>query len=407
MDYRLPLRIALRYLVSRKSHTAVNIISAISVAAVAVTAMAMVCVLSVFNGFAGLVGDKLSRLDPQIKVVAAEGVIENSDSLVDVLRRIEGVTLATPTLESRALAIYDGRQMPVVVKGVAPDYERLTAIDSLIKDDGEFLLSLDGDDLSVVSLGVSLVLNTAPGYFAPLEIYAPRRRGAINPANPMTSFRRCRTFVAGTFEVQQQEYDNDYIFLSLDAARQLFDYPTQATAIELGVKGDVESIRRRISDVLGDKYVAKDRLMQHSQSFKMINVEKWMTFLLLGFILVIASFNIISTLAIIIAEKDESITALRAMGADRRLVSSIFVAEGWLISIVGAAIGVVVGLGLCALQIKYGFVKMGTDAKNLIIDTYPVVIEPTDLLTILSIVAVVGLITSWATAIAMRRRLDR
>ncbi|MDD6141256.1 MAG: FtsX-like permease family protein [Bacteroidales bacterium] len=407
MNYRLPLRIALRYLVSRKSHTAVNIISAISVAAVAVTAMAMVCVLSVFNGFAGLVGDKLSRLDPQIKVVAAEGVIENSDSLVDVLRRIEGVTLATPTLESRALAIYDGRQMPVVVKGVAPDYERLTAIDSLIKDDGEFLLSLDGDDLSVVSLGVSLVLNTAPGYFAPLEIYAPRRRGAINPANPMTSFRRCRTFVAGTFEVQQQEYDNDYIFLSLDAARQLFDYPTQATAIELGVKGDVESIRGRISDTLGDKYVAKDRLMQHSQSFKMINVEKWMTFLLLGFILVIASFNIISTLAIIIAEKDESITALRAMGADRRLVSSIFVAEGWLISIVGAAIGVVVGLGLCALQIKYGLVKMGTDAKNLIIDTYPVVIEPTDLLTILGIVAVVGLITSWATAIAMRRRLDR
>ena len=369
--------------------------------------MAMVCVLSVFNGFAGLVGDKLSRLDPQIKVVATEGVIENSDSLIDVLRKIDGVTLATPTIESRALAIYDGRQMPVVVKGVAPDYERLTAIDSLIKDDGDFLLSLDGHDLSVVSLGVSLVLNTAPGYFAPLEIYAPRRRGAINPANPMTSFRRCRTFVAGTFEVQQQEYDNDYIFLSLDAARQLFDYPTQATAIELGVDGDVESVRRRISDTLGDKYVANDRLMQHSRSFKMINVEKWMTFLLLGFILVIASFNIISTLAIIIAEKDESITALRAMGADRRLVSGIFVAEGWLISIVGAAIGVAVGLGLCALQIKYGLVKMGTDAKNLIIDTYPVVIEPADLLTILGIVAVVGLITSWATAIAMRRRLDR
>lgn len=407
MNYRLPLRIALCYLVSRKSHTAVNIISAISIAAVAVTAMAMVCVLSVFNGFAGLVGDKLSRLDPQIKVVATEGVIENSDSLIDVLRKIDGVTLATPTIESRALAIYDGRQMPVVVKGVAPDYERLTAIDSLIKDDGDFLLSLDGDDLSVVSLGVSLVLNTAPGYFAPLEIYAPRRRGAINPANPMTSFRRCRTFVAGTFEVQQQEYDNDYIFLSLDAARQLFDYPTQATAIELGVDGDVESVRRRISDTLGDKYVAYDRLMQHSRSFKMINVEKWMTFLLLGFILVIASFNIISTLAIIIAEKDESITALRAMGADRRLVSGIFVAEGWLISIVGAAIGVAVGLGLCALQIKYGLVKMGTDAKNLIIDTYPVVIEPADLLTILGIVAVVGLITSWATAIAMRRRLDR
>ena len=407
MNYRLPLRIALRYLVSRKSHTAVNIISAISIAAVAVTAMAMVCVLSVFNGFAGLVGDKLSRLDPQIKVVATEGVIENSDSLIDVLRKIDGVTLATPTIESRALAIYDGRQMPVVVKGVASDYERLTAIDSLIKDDGDFLLSLDGDDLSVVSLGVSLVLNTAPGYFAPLEIYAPRRRGAINPANPMTSFRRCRTFVAGTFEVQQQEYDNDYIFLSLDAARQLFDYPTQATAIELSVDGDVESVRRRISDTLGDKYVANDRLMQHSRSFKMINVEKWMTFLLLGFILVIASFNIISTLAIIIAEKDESITALRAMGADRRLVSGIFVAEGWLISIVGAAIGVAVGLGLCALQIKYGLVKMGTDAKNLIIDTYPVVIEPADLLTILGIVAVVGLITSWATAIAMRRRLDR
>lgn len=406
----LPLRIALRYMFSKKSHTAVSIISAISVCAVAVTAMAMICILSVFNGFSRLVDSKLSSLDPQLKAVAAEGkIISDADSLIRLIRGVEGVRFAVPTISDKALAVYGDKQVPITLKGVTDDYSKLNDIESLVKEDGQYVLSYEEVQFAVVSVGTAVALDAHPGYSMPLELYAPKRRGAVNPANPMSAFRSSNAYISGVFEVQQAEYDNDLVIVPIDIARRLFDYSTEASAIEIAIADGVSEadVAQRIQKLTGDKCIVQTRLMQHSGSLKMINMEKWVTFLLLGFILIIASFNIISTLTILIIEKDESIRTLRSMGADNRMISRIFIAEGWLISIAGAATGIIAGVILCLLQQWFGLIKISSDTKALIIDSYPVAVEFTDVLAVAGIVAAVGFFTSWATAVAMRRRLSQ
>lgn len=405
---KLPFRIALRYLKSKKSHTAVSVISAISVCAVAVTAMAMVCVLSVFNGFSDLVSRNLSRIDPQLKVEASQGkVIANADSVIVAVKGVDGVRMAIPTITDNALAVYGDKQQPVTLKGVTDEYGDMTEISSLVKSDGSYLLEMQGYSFAVVSVGTAVALEAHPGYYVPLEIYSPKRRGAVNPAIPMTAFRKGEAFISGVFEVEQTEYDMNYAIVPIDFARKLFDYTTEATAVEVALDAgaDEAAVRDAVQAALGDGYVVKDRLMQHSNSLKMINVEKWVTFLLLGFILVIASFNIISTLAILIIEKDSSISVLRSLGADNKMITNVFVAEGWLISLTGAVAGIVVGVGLCLLQQYFGLIKFSADSGTLLIDSYPVAVAFTDVLVVLAIVALVGFLTSAVTAVAMRKRL--
>lgn len=407
---RFPLKVALRYLVSKKSHTAVSVISAISVCAVAVTALAMICVLSVFNGFSGIVNDKLSLIDPDIRIMAAKGkVVANADSMLAVVRSVEGVELATPTITENALAVYADNQVPVVLKGVTEDYDKLTDIASTVKGDGSFLLSADGRPLSVLSVGAAVALQAHPGFYRNLELYAPKRLGTVNVANPLSSFRFRSTFVSGVFEVGQAEYDTNLIFVPLDVARELYSYDKQATAIEIKMAAGYSESRlmSQLGERLGKDYVVENRLMQHSESLKMINVEKWITFLLLAFILIIASFNIISSLAILIIEKNESIATLRSLGADSHTITRIFVIQGWLISLSGALAGIVLGVILCLIQQHFGLIKMSADAHSLIIDTYPVIVEGTDVLSVLVAVAVVGFLTSLATAVAMRKYLRR
>ena len=405
---KLPLRIALRYLTSKKSHTAVNVISAISVCAVAVTAMAMVCVLSVFNGFSNLVNGNLSRLDPELRVIAAHGkAIEKADSVISIIKSVKGIHTAIPTITDNALAVYGDKQLPVTLKGVTEEYGNLTEIASLVKPDGTYLLEMQGNPLAVVSVGTAVALEAHPGYYMPLEIYAPKRKGAVNPAIPMTAFRSGNTFISGVFEVEQTEYDMNYAIVPIELARKLFDYPTQATAIEIGIESgtDAATARDNLQKALGDSYTVQDRLMQHSNSLKMINVEKWITFLLLGFILIIASFNVISTLAILIIEKNQSIYTLRSMGADNKMITDIFLTEGWLISLTGAIAGIVTGVVLCLIQQYFGIIKMNSDSGTLLIDSYPVAVEFTDVAIVLAAVALVGFLTSVVTAVAMRKRL--
>ena len=405
---KLPLRIALRYLTSKKSHTAVNVISAISVCAVAVTAMAMVCVLSVFNGFSNLVNGNLSRLDPELRVIAAHGkAIEKADSVISIIKSVKGIHTAIPTITDNALAVYGDKQLPVTLKGVTEEYGNLTEIASLVKPDGTYLLEMQGNPLAVVSVGTAVALEAHPGYYMPLEIYAPKRKGAVNPAIPMTAFRSGNTFISGVFEVEQTEYDMNYAIVPIELARKLFDYPTQATAIEIGIESgtDAATARDNLQKALGDSYTVQDRLMQHSNSLKMINVEKWITFLLLGFILIIASFNVISTLAILIIEKSQSIYTLRSMGADNKMITDIFLTEGWLISLAGAITGIVTGVVLCLIQQYSGIIKMNSDSGTLLIDSYPVAVEFTDVAIVLAAAAFVGFLTSAVTAVAMRKRL--
>ena len=381
----LPLRIALRYLVSKKSHTAVSVISTIAVCAVAVTALAMICVLSVFNGFHQLVDSKMSSMEPAVKVSAKRGVIVDASALIGKIQKVEGVEVAVPTVTESALVIYGNRQIPIVLKGITDDYDRLTNLKKLIKPDGRFLLTDGNSDYCIMSIGAALTLDAR------------------------TAFQRVPTCVSGVFEVRQGAYDQNYVFTSLAAARTLLDYTTEATAIEVGLRqgADEGTVMSAISKAVGDGYKVENRLMQHSQSLKMINVEKWISLLLLSLILVVASFNVISTLAILILEKDESIRTLHSLGADNRMVEQIFVAEGWLISIVGAVAGLAVGVVLCVLQQHFGFIRLSADASNLVVNTYPVAVSVGDVAMILGIVAVVGLLASLATTRAMRGYLYR
>ena len=404
---RFSLKIAARYLVAKKTHSAVNIISIISMCGVVVTTAALVCVLSVFNGFASLIGSKLSMLDPQIAISATEGkVIEHADSLISVVRGIDGVKIAIPTVEDHCLALFGDYQMPVRVKGVPQGYDTLTNITPAILE-GEFMLDDSVSRYGVLSIGAALQLRARPGFIGQVRLFAPQRRGAVNLANPMGAFRADSVFVAAVYQIEQSDYDRDLMFVPLDMAQFLFDCDDEATTVEVTLQptADEQAVMQSLTATLGDGYIVKNRLMQQAASFRMVNIEKWVTFLLLGFIMVIATFNVISTLSLLIIEKDESIRTFRYLGATDKQISGIFVAEGWLISLTGAVLGVSLGLLLCWLQQEFGLIALQGNGDNLIVRTYPVEIQLADVAIVFALVAAVGLLTSLVTSAIMRRRL--
>ena len=403
----LPLKIAWRYLVSKKGHQAVNIISIVAVCGVVVATAALICVLSVFNGFRGLIMGKLAMLDPQVAITATVGkAINDADSVIDVVSAIPGVERAIPVIEDQALAIYAQMQMPVRLKGVPDDYNTMNQMDSVIVD-GQWKLRDQVSQYAVAGAGPAIRLMVRPDFLGMVRLYAPQRQGRVNIANPMGAFRQDSLFVSGIFQVQQNNYDADLIYVPLDMARGLFDYETEATQIELKLtpQADEQQVMSNISQKLGSSYQVKNRLMLQREAYRLVNIEKWMAFLLLAFILVIATFNVISTLSLLIIEKDDSIATLRALGANDRQISRIFVLQGWLITLIGAITGVVLGLILCLCQQQFGWLHLSGDSANMIISTYPVAVEWTDVLVTLALVAAVGLLTSMVTALIMRRRL--
>ena len=403
----LPLKIAWRYLVSKKGHQAVNIISIVAVCGVVVATAALICVLSVFNGFRGLIMGKLAMLDPQVAITATVGkAINDADSVIDVVSTIPGVERAVPVVMDQALAMYAQYQMPVHLKGVPDDYNTMNDMDSVIVD-GEWKLRDQVSKYAVAGAGPAVRLCVRPEFLGMVRLYAPQRQGRVNIANPMGAFRQDSLFVSGIFQLQQNSYDADLIYVPLEMARGLFDYDTQATQIEVKLSpGTSESqVMKAIGQALGSGYQVKNRLMQQREAYRLVNIEKWMAFLLLAFILIIATFNVISTLSLLIIEKDDSIATLRALGANDRQISRIFVLQGWLITLVGAITGVVIGLILCLCQQRFGWLHLSGDPANMIIDAYPVEVQWTDVLVTLALVAAVGLLTSMVTALIMRRRL--
>lgn len=403
------LKIALRYLKSKKTHNAVNIISVVAICGVVITTAAMVCVLSVFNGFSSLIGSKLAKLDPPIMVNAASGkAISNADSIVAAIASIDGVEMALPTISDHALAVYNGAQMPVLLKGVPDGYERLTGINDVIID-GNYLLNDGYNQYTVLSVGVALQLGVRPGFVEGVRILAPKRIGNINLANPAGAFRSDTMRVTGVYQVEQSDYDRDMMYVPIEAARFLFNYPTEATGIEVSPTPDADeaSVIAAISAKLGEEYTVKNRLMQQANAYRMVNIEKWVTFLLLGFIMVIATFNVIGTLSLLIIEKDASIATFRNMGATNKQITRIFIAEGWLISLVGAVAGIAIGLLLCWLQQTFGLVELQGATELLVVKQYPVEVQLADLLVVFAAVATVGLLTSATTSIVMRRKLHQ
>ncbi|MBR6948370.1 MAG: ABC transporter permease [Muribaculaceae bacterium] len=403
----LPLKIACRYLVSKKGHQAVNIISIVAVGGVVVATAALICVLSVFNGFRGLIMGKLAMLDPQIAITATLGkTINDADSVIEVVSALPGVERAVPVIEDQALAIYAQLQMPVRLKGVPDDYNTMNQMDSVIVD-GQWKLRDQVSRYAVAGAGPAVRLMVRPDFLGMVRLYAPQRQGRVNIANPMGAFRQDSLFVSGIFQLQQNSYDADLIYVPLEMARELFDYETEATQVEvkLAPGANEQGAMSAISQALGNSYQVKNRLMQQREAYRLVNIEKWMAFLLLAFILVIATFNVISTLSLLIIEKDDSIATLRALGANDRQISRIFVLQGWLITLVGAMTGVVIGLLLCLGQQRFGWLRLSGDPANMIINAYPVEVQWTDVLITFALVAAVGLLTSMVTALIMRRRL--
>ena len=403
----LPLHIALRYLRSKKSHSAVNIISIVSVCGVIVATAAIVCVLSVFNGFSKLIHSKLSMLDADIAITATLGkTIADADSVAAVARGVAGVEMALPVVEDNALAMFFNYQMPVTLKGVPDGYDSLTNIRGTIID-GKYLLDDGISQYSVIAIGPALSLNVRPDYLKMVSLYTPRRRGNINLANPATALRSDSVFVSGVFQIEQNKYDRNTMFVSIEMARRLFDYTTQATAVELRLAPDANepAVMAALNDALGKQYVVKNRLMQQAEAFRMVNIEKWVTFLLLGFILVIATFNVIGALSLLIIEKTDSIDTFRNLGASNKLISRIFVMEGWVISFTGTVLGIALGLLLCLLQEHFGLIEMQGNAATLIITAYPVAVQWTDVLVVLALSVAVGALTSLVTKLIMRRKL--
>ena len=403
----LPLKIAWRYLVSKKGHQAVNIISIVAVCGVVVATAALICVLSVFNGFRGLIMGKLAMLDPQVAITATMGkTINDADSVVDVVNNIPGVERAVPVILDQALAIYAQYQMPVRLKGVPDNYNTMNDIDSVIVD-GEWKLRDQVSRYIVVGAGPAVRLMVRPESLGMVYLYAPQRQGHVNIANPMGAFRQDSLFVSGIFQLQQNSYDADLIYVPLDVAQELFDYETEATQIEVKLDSGAneQQVMHAIGNLLGSSYQVQNRLMQQREAYRLVNIEKWMAFLLLAFILVIATFNVISTLSLLIIEKDDSIATLRALGANDRQISRIFVLQGWLITLAGAITGVVIGLILCLCQQQFGWLRLSGDPANMIINADPVEVQWTDVIVTLALVAAVGLLTSMVTALIMRRRL--
>ncbi len=401
------LRIAIRYLFSKKTHNAVNVISLISLAGVAVATMAIVCVLSVFNGFSDLSATHLSIFDPDLKITPIEGKsISAVDSVISEIKKIDDVDVVIPTIEEQALAIYGEKQMPVMIKGVPAEYEHTSNLKSIIID-GDFYLTDSVASYATLSVGAAIGLGAVPGYYQYLGIYMPKRMGRVNVANPMTAFRSDSLIVAGVYQVAQAEYDTDLIILPFENAARLLDYDDEATAIEvsLSTSAKVSDAMEKIQNLVGDKFAVKDRLRQQEQSFRMIEIEKWITFLMLAFILIIASFNIISTLSMLVIEKSDNIHTFHSLGASHAMISRIFLLEGWLISVVGGIAGILLGVILTLAQQWGGFIKLSGDPSALSIDSYPVRLELMDLLVVMGLVVVIGFFTAQITALFTRKKM--
>lgn len=388
----LSLKIAFRYLFSKKSHTAINAISMVSVCGVAVATMAMICTLSVYNGFEEIISMLYSEIDPQIEVRAKEGkTLQTTAPEIEKLYTLSVVDAVTPVIEDNALALYGNNQKPVLVKGVPENYPLVSGIDmALIDGEAQFA---DTIPYAVIGVGVSNDLMVAPYFETPIKLYTPKRKSKVNLVNPLSSFNSHNVYCSAVFSISQPEYDENVIYVPISVAQHLFDYTTEATVVEVKLKEGVaiEDAKSQVADILGAEYVVKDRKEQKADAYSMMAIEKWITFLMLAFVLVIAAFNIIASVAMLMIDKHKNIKTLHNLGATNDFISKIFFNQGVLISAIGAVVGIALGLILSLLQQHIGILKMSSD---FIVDSYPVKVIFSDLLIVMAVVAVVGIITA-------------
>ncbi|MCR4583918.1 MAG: FtsX-like permease family protein [Prevotella sp.] len=404
-----PFFIARRYLFSKKSTHAINVISAISVVGVAVATMALVVTLSVFNGFHDLVASFFTAFDPQLKVTPVEGKTAPADDpILTQIRQLPEIDVATETLEDQALAVYQDRQAMVIIKGVEDNFDQLTHIREILQGEGSFELKAADMYYGIPGIRLAEQLGTGYTYKEPIRIFAPRREGQLNMANPMDGLISDELYSPGViFCVQQGKYDRQHILTSIEFARRVFEQQGMLSALELRLKpgSNFDAVKRQIQEIAGDKYYVRDRFEQQDDTFKIMKIEKFMAYIFLTFILLVACFNIIGSLSMLIIDKKDDVVTLRNLGASDKQITRVFLFEGRMISAIGAVVGILLGLLLCWLQQTYGLVKLGSSSGSFVVNAYPVSVHPTDIILIFLTVLIVGFLAVWYPVRYFSKRL--
>ena len=396
---RLELFIARRYLFAKKSHHAINIISGISVLGVAVATMAMVVTLSVFNGFQDLVADLFTAFDPELLVTPKDGqTIDAKDKDLLWLKKSDVVEVYTPVLEGQALVVEGGKQQVVTIKGVTDNVTKQGHIEDILYGEGHFCLHADILEYGILGIQLAQQLGLPANFENPLQVYAPKPGERVNIGNPLSSFNHDELQSPGVvFMVRQAKYDANYILTSLQFAQKLFDREGMVSSVELKLKEGLKTdkVKEQLKAQLGERFKVEDRYEQQNDVFRVMRIEKLISYLFLSFILLVACFNIIGSLSMLMIDKRQDIQTLRSLGANDSQICTIFRLEGHIISLAGALLGLVLGGVLCWIQQEYGIVRMGDSEGSFIIDTYPVSVYWTDILLVLVTVLAVGWLAIW------------
>lgn len=390
----LSLFIATRYLFSKKRTNLINIISAISVVGMAIGTMGLIIGLSGFNGFDSLIKSLFSTFDPDLKITLVEGKsFDANNQAFNEIRKMKDILFFTEVVEDNALLRYENRQVPATIKGVSDDYSKMTGLDTMIVD-GKFKLKEGNNQYAIIGQGVAYYLSVGLKPINPINIYVPQK-GRSSSLAIEGSFNQDHIYPSGIFSVQQ-EIDSKYIIVPISFAREIFEMPDKVNSVELKLKegASVQSVQKSISALVGNQFVVKTRYQQHDYLYKTMQGEKYAVYLILILILIIASFNIIGSLTMLIIDKKEDISILQSMGADKKLIRNIFLLEGWSVSIFGAVLGTIIGIAICQAQITFGFVKL-QGGGSFIIDAYPMKIIPIDILLIFCSVVLIGFVAAW------------
>ncbi len=392
----LSFYIAKRYLFAKKSHKAVNIISLISLFGFAIGTAALVIVMSVFNGFESLIAGMYNQFDPDLKISAQKGktmLIEGD--IEDYLAQHPGIADYTKVLEEQALIRYNGKQTTATIKGVDSNYDKVTDIDSLMLK-GHFTLKKGDTKGAILGMGLAHQIGAGIKFINALVVYAPKRIGNISMTNPENSFETEYFFPTAFFAIYQPEIDNQYMLIDLKEAQELFLYKNEISAVEIRLNSykTAFSVKKDLEKYLGKAYKVQNKLEQRMDLYRMLSMEKWIAFFIVVFILIIAVFNIVGTLSMLIIEKKNDIKTLQSIGATNKLIRQVFFTEGRMVAFCGAVLGLVLGLVISLLQQHLGLIKLGGSGQ-FIIDAYPVVIQPADLLLIFITVTIIGSVATF------------
>lgn len=384
--------IARRYLVSKKSNNAITIISWISIIAIAITTGALVVILSTMNGLTGAVANLYNVFEPDIKITAAKGkYFEASDALLKNIKNIKGVNIISRTLSDKALIKNMDKQTLVSVKGIDANFNKITKIDSSVIE-GAYNLNDTASRSIILGSGIASQLQVnVDSYMNELSLFSPVR-GKQNSLNPEDNLNQVHCTPDGIFSLNNDEFDFQYVFVSIETAKKLFDSPSKISALEIACdKNETEDIQKELKEKLGENFIVKTRYQLNDTLFKSLETEKLATFIILAFILVIATFNIIGALTMLIIEKRRDIKTLYSMGADISLIRSIFMREGFLITGVGAIGGLLLGLIVCWLQMQFHLVKFGDD---FIVPYYPIEMQLKDFVWIFGLIMLIGFLAA-------------